>query len=256
MIEGLRALGANTVVIDANAALLAPGRAARRRLLSDHASSAAHGPAGARRLADQDARRRRRLPAPAARCRGAAVGAASVPRLFADMCRYAGPDGVVIDMESIAPARPAHRRRACPRTSGRGAPRSTLDRSTGARRLVLAPIARRPSIDPRLRLMLAMDAACRTARLGRHRPAAAERRCRGRRRRWPGACAPKAGCGPMWPAASPSLCRLSRAQQVEALRQAQRQGASAFALAPSQPTLPPSAALAAAFSAATYPYRP
>jgi hypothetical protein len=45
-------------------------------------------------------------------------------------------------------------------------------------------------------------------------------------------------------------------QQIEALRQAQRQGASAFALCPKAPMLPPSAALAAAFSAATYPYRP
>ena len=45
-------------------------------------------------------------------------------------------------------------------------------------------------------------------------------------------------------------------QQIEALRQAQRQGASAFALCPKAPMLPPSAALATAFSAATYPYRP
>ena len=45
-------------------------------------------------------------------------------------------------------------------------------------------------------------------------------------------------------------------QQIEALRQAQRQGAVAFALCPKAPMLPPSAALAAAFSAATYPYRP
>jgi hypothetical protein len=44
--------------------------------------------------------------------------------------------------------------------------------------------------------------------------------------------------------------------QAEALRQAQRQGASAFALCPEPPTLPPAAPLAAAFSAATYPYKP
>jgi hypothetical protein len=44
--------------------------------------------------------------------------------------------------------------------------------------------------------------------------------------------------------------------QVEALRQAQRQGASAFALCPDQPALPPAPALSAAFSGATYPYRP
>ena len=46
------------------------------------------------------------------------------------------------------------------------------------------------------------------------------------------------------------------AQQVDAIRQSQRQGATAFALCPTPPVLPPSAALAAAFSAATYPYRP
>ena len=45
-------------------------------------------------------------------------------------------------------------------------------------------------------------------------------------------------------------------RQIEALRQAQRQGASAFALCPKAPALPPSAALSAAFSAADYPYRP
>jgi hypothetical protein len=44
--------------------------------------------------------------------------------------------------------------------------------------------------------------------------------------------------------------------QIEALRQAQRHGASAFALCPDQPALPPAPALSAAFSAATYPYRP
>jgi hypothetical protein len=46
------------------------------------------------------------------------------------------------------------------------------------------------------------------------------------------------------------------ARQVEALRRAQRQGAAAFALCPEVPALPPAAALSAAFSAATYPYRP
>jgi hypothetical protein len=45
-------------------------------------------------------------------------------------------------------------------------------------------------------------------------------------------------------------------RQVDALRGAQRQGATAFALCPETPPLPPSAALSAAFSAATYPYKP
>jgi hypothetical protein len=46
------------------------------------------------------------------------------------------------------------------------------------------------------------------------------------------------------------------ARQVDALRSAQRRGAAAFALCPQTPTLPPTASLSAAFSAATYPYRP
>jgi len=46
-----------------------------------------------------------------------------------------------------------------------------------------------------------------------------------------------------------------RALQVEAMRKAERLGASAFALCP-PPALPPTPALAATFSSATYPYRP
>src|SRR5262249_55940088 len=45
-------------------------------------------------------------------------------------------------------------------------------------------------------------------------------------------------------------------QQIEAQRNAQRQGASAFALCPEPPALPPAAALSATFSTATFPYRP
>ena len=45
-------------------------------------------------------------------------------------------------------------------------------------------------------------------------------------------------------------------RQIEALRLAQRQGASAFALFPMTPPLPTSAALSNAFSAATYPHKP
>jgi hypothetical protein len=45
-------------------------------------------------------------------------------------------------------------------------------------------------------------------------------------------------------------------QQVEAIRQSQRQGAAAFALCPQAPALPPPSALSQAFSANRYPYRP
>jgi hypothetical protein len=46
-----------------------------------------------------------------------------------------------------------------------------------------------------------------------------------------------------------------RRHQVEAIVEAQRQGVSALALCPSPPALPASSELAAAFSAAVYPYR-
>ena len=45
-------------------------------------------------------------------------------------------------------------------------------------------------------------------------------------------------------------------QQIEAQRNAQRLGASAFALCPEPPALPPPAMLSATFSAARYPYQP
>jgi hypothetical protein len=45
-------------------------------------------------------------------------------------------------------------------------------------------------------------------------------------------------------------------RQIAALRYAQREGVTAFALCPNAPELSPPAALSAAFSAATYPYRP
>jgi len=44
--------------------------------------------------------------------------------------------------------------------------------------------------------------------------------------------------------------------QVDALRQAQRRGASAFAICPEPPALPASPELQAAFSAARFPYEP
>jgi hypothetical protein len=46
-----------------------------------------------------------------------------------------------------------------------------------------------------------------------------------------------------------------RRHQVDAILEAQLQGVSALALCPSPPALPASSELAAAFSAAVYPYR-
>ena len=98
IIEGLRALGANTVVIDANAAL--PSAAAPlgavyfptklRPLRMDLLGRATW---QIRTRAGSDVFLHLPLAASVA-----AVGTANVPRLFADMLRYARPDGVVIDM--------------------------------------------------------------------------------------------------------------------------------------------------------------
>jgi hypothetical protein len=175
----------------------------------------------------------------------AAVGKANVPRLFAEMLRHARPDGIVIDMPLPAAAsrdrrRPAreHPRPACRAQSPTAERRGTAwscGLSRGCRdQSAAAPDARH-------------GAACRPTRLGRYRPAAA-----GRGRRGDRALAGRLRAeGWLRPEVSGRVAFSLPAEperQIEALRQAQRQGASAFALCPKAPALPPSAALSAAFS--------
>ena len=253
IIEGLRALGANTVVIDANVAL--PSAAAPlgavyfptklRPLRKDLLGRATW---QIRTRAGSDVFLH--LPLAAA---AAAVGKANVPRLFADMLRYARPDGVVIDM----PVPTAPGAIVADRPEDIRARRAALDpsRLDGPVRLGLATYRAAAAIDPRLRLMLAMEQPAGppdwadiallppSEDVGQITALAGRLRAEGWLR--PDVSGRVAFSLPVEPE-----------QQVEALRQAQRQGASAFALCPKAPMLPPSAALAAAFSAATYPYRP
>ena len=253
IIEGLRALGANVVVIDANAAL--PSAAAPlgavyfpskfRPLRKDVLGRATW---QIRTRAGSDVYLHLPLAASAA-----AVGKANVPRLFADMLRYARPDGVVIDMP--VPATPGAI--VADRPWDIRARRLALNpnRLDEPARLGLAAYRAAAGIYPRLRLMLAMaqpaappdwaDIALLppSEDVGQITALAGGLRAEGWLR--PDVSGRVAFSLPVEPE-----------QQIEALRQAQRQGASAFALCPKAPMLPPSAALAAAFSAATYPYRP
>jgi hypothetical protein len=183
----------------------------------------------------------------------AAVGPANVPRLFGEMLRYARPDGVAIDMPvpatdgMIVADRPENIR----------ARRAALKarRLNGPERLGLAAYRAAAAIDPRLRMMLVLGEPAGPpdwADIGLMPPseniwqtAALAGRLRAEGWLRPDAAGRVAFTLPVEPE-----------QQVEALRQAQRQGASAFALCPEVPALPPPPALSAAFSAASYPYRP
>jgi hypothetical protein len=128
----------------------------------------------------------------------------------------------------------------------------TLDAES---RLGLAAYRAAAAIDPRLRLMLAMARPAGPpawADIGLLPPGAdaeqmASLAAQFRAQGWlrPGAAGRMAFSLPIAPD-----------EQVEAIRLAQRQGASAFALCPQPPTLPPAPTLSATFSAATYPHRP
>jgi peptidoglycan/xylan/chitin deacetylase (PgdA/CDA1 family) len=255
IIEGLRALGTNTVIIDASATLPS----------AEASLAGVYFPTTFRRLrmrmdllgrATWQIRTRGgsdvflHLPVAAA---AAAVGKANVARLFAEMLRYARPDGVVID----APLPTVDGAIVADRPEIVRARRAALNptRLGGLARLGLAAYRAAAEIDPRLRLMLTMGGPAGppdwadigllppSEDAGQITTAAARLRADG----WlqPDVSGRVAFSLPVEPE-----------RQVEALRQAQRLGASAFAVCPQSPALPPSAALAAAFSAASYPYRP
>jgi hypothetical protein len=253
VIEGLRALGANTVVIDANAALPSPDAPlgavffpTRLRPLQLDLLGRAVWQIRTRGGADVFVH----LPLAAA---AAAVGNANVPHLFADMLRYTRPDGVVID----TPLTSANAEIVADRPENIRARRDALDlnRLGGAERLGLLAFRAAAGIDPRLRLMLAMeqpagppdwaDISLMPPSEDVSQTAALAGRLRAEGWLRPDVSGRVAFSLPV----EPEL-------QVEALRQAQRQGGSAFALCPQMPALPPTAALSAAFSAATYQYRP
>jgi poly-beta-1,6-N-acetyl-D-glucosamine N-deacetylase PgaB len=252
LIEGLRMLGANTVVIDAHAALASPDaplgdvffptplRPMRADLLS-RVTWQVRTRGGSEVFV--------RLPLAAA---ALAVGERHVPELFADMMRYTKPDGVAFDVAAPLPASPA----VVDQPGDIRARRAGLDSATldGHARLGLAAYRAAAAIDPRQRLMIRLGEQTGPpdwADIGVLPPASdvASTAALARRLRAEGWLRPTV-------AGRVALTLPPRPDaQVEALRQAQRQGASAFALCPG-PGLPPPPALAASFSSSTFPYRP
>ena len=249
MIEGIRTLGANMVVLDAHAGPLPAGaplgevyfpstRVPMRADLLSRVTWQVRTRGGADVLL--------RLPLDAA---AAAVGEANVPSLFSDMARHVAADGLLIDVtvagRQILADRPADIR------ARRGAlDAAALDPSAHSALLAYRGAA---AIDPRMRLMLGSpggpaewaDMALLPPQADASATAAVAQRLRGE--------------GWLRPDVAGRLALslpADRRQQVEAIRQAQRRGATAFALCPQAPSLPPSSSLAAAFSSATYPYRP
>ena len=253
IIEGLRTLGTNTVVIDGNAALASPGAKLSAvyfptRLVAMRADLLSRATWQIRTRAGSDVFLR--LPIEAAT---AAVGEAGVPVLFADMMRQTAPDGITVDL----PALPSDTHIVADQPSDIRARRAALDVASldGRTRLALAAYRAAAEIDRRQRLMLGLGDAVGPpdwADIGLM-PASRDVAATGalaERLRAQGWLRPEvSGRVAFSLPADP-------ARQVEALRRAQRLGAAAFALCPEPPALPPAAALSAAFSAATYPYRP
>jgi poly-beta-1,6-N-acetyl-D-glucosamine N-deacetylase len=250
IIENVRSLGANVVVIDAYAGPLAPGaplgevyfpnglRPMRADLLSRVTWQL-------RSRGGTDAFLRLPLDSTVA-----AVGEAGVPALFADIARYTAGDGLAMDAP-VAGGRIVADIPGNIRAARRAVDPASLDPQL---RLALSAYRGAASIDPRLRLMLASpalngppewaDMALLAPQADSRTTAALAHRLRGEGWLRPDV-AGRVALG--LPA--------DRGQQVDAIRQSQRQGASAFALCP-QPPLPASTTLSSAFSASTYPYRP
>ena len=249
MIEKLRALGANMVVIDAQAGPVTGGRPLTEvyfpnKLLLMRADLLSRVVWQLRTRGGAEAFVR--LPLGAA---AAAVGEAAVPQLYADMMRQSAPDGIVLEAPAL------ETRIVADRPENIRTRRATLDPSVFDPRTRLALSAYRgaASIDPRQRLILELPAAAGPpdwadmALLPPSSDVSGMAALAGRFRSQGWLRPEVAGRVAFTLPPDPSL-------QVEALRRAQRQGVSAFALCPQGPVTPP--ALSSAFSAATYPYKP
>jgi hypothetical protein len=169
------------------------------------------------------------------------------------MARYARADGVMIDL----PAPPGDATVVANRPWEVRARRASLDPAQLDHWTALGLAAYRAAsaINPRLHLMVTMASSGGPpdwADIGVLPPSADARQAaalvtRLRAEGWlrPGAAGRLAFSLPDDPGA-----------RLQSLRFAQRQGASAFALCPTPPPLPPEPLLARAFSAASYPHRP
>ena len=251
MIENIRTLGANKVVIDGQAALPAPESSlgevffptSLRPMRADLLSRAVwqlRSRAGVEVYVH--------LPLAAS---VAAVGEAGTATLYADMMRHAAADGIVVEAPAQPPSAASGHKNAVRARRAALVP-AALDANS---RLALSIYRAAAVVDPLLRLMLSVPAPAGPADWADYilsPPAAgadglAQQAARLRAEGWlrPELAGHVVLGMPVAPAA-----------QVAGLRAAQRQGATGFALCPGMPSLPPSAALSAAFSAAVFPYRP
>lgn len=273
MIEELRRLGPNKVVIDGQAALPSPNaplgdvffptllRPMRTDLLS-RAVWQIRSRAGVEVYVH--------LPLQATL---AAVGESGAGTLYADMLRHAAADGIVID------APPQAASAASGQKNDVRARRAVLNPATldAGSRQALQIYRASAQVDPVLRLMLAVPPspagpadwadyvmsppavsaqalvadAARLRAAGWMRPEFSGRTVLGLPLPLP------ARVGVMPVGGQAALQADSQvAGQVEAVRGAQRQGAAGFALCPPMPALPAAPALAATFSSSSFPYRP
>lgn len=272
MIEELRRLGPNKVVVDGQALLPAPNSALGdvffptllRPMRTDLLSRAVwqiRSRAGVEVYVH--------LPLQAAL---AAVGEAGVGTLYADMLRHAAADGIVIDAPAQAASAASGQKNAV------RARRALLNAATldPGSRVALQIYRASAEVDPVLRLILAVPPspagpadwadyvlsppaptaqalvadAARLRSAGWMRPEFSGRTVLG----LPLPLPPRSGV----PAGGQPALQTDAevAGQVEAVRAAQRQGAAGFALCPPMPPLPAARALAATFSSSSFPYRP
>lgn len=241
MIEDLRSLGANKVVIAANAALPAIGA----QIESVYFPSSRL-PMRADLLSRVTWQVRSRA--------GAEVylylPGQPPPDLMAEMVRHAPADGIVLEAPAIAGTRAAIVRGE-PRLKRQALNPATLD---PAARQVLETYRAAAQVDPQLRLMLGMRELGGPPDWAEYvlLPAAANAAgtiAQAQSLRTEGWYRPDL--------AGRVILTLPQAagERVTALRGAQRQGGAGFALCPQAP-LPADRALASSFSSATYPYRP
>jgi biofilm PGA synthesis lipoprotein PgaB len=251
MIENLRTLGANKVIIDGNAALSTVDAPlggvffpTRLRPMQADVLSRAVWQIRSRGGAEVYVH----LPLEAA---VAAVGDAGVSQLYADMLRASAPDGIVVEAPPQAGSVASGEKGAI------RARRAALDpaRLDPQSRRALAIYRAAAAIDPVLRLMLAVPAPAGPADWADYvvlPPAATA-----------GATTDEAKAlhaeGWLRPdLAGRVILSLPAAPdaQVAAIRGAQRQGATGFALCGGVPALPATPELSATFSSATFPHRP
>lgn len=259
MIEGLRALGANVAVIDAQAAPPSPD-AARDAPLGDVFFPTRLQPLRRDLLSRATWQIRTRGGADVfvrvpLRAAVAALGEAQVPALFGDLMRHVTPDGIAVDLASALPPSPA----VADLPGDIRARRAGLDPAAlpADARVALAAYRAAATIDPRQRLLVGLpppageavgppdwaDIAILPAAADAKGTASLAQRLRGAGWLRPDVAGRVALALPADPK-----------QQVEALRQAQARGAAAFALCPSSPGSPsfPPPALASSFSSSTF----